>query len=132
MAAIAEHADAFVLPPHQGFQGDIAASSLLLLIQIKLTPRSGANNGAINRQEKYMKVDSHSLIKEFPAFREKIHSLKLSSSHFQKLFDEYDEVDKEISHLETEDSPVSDEHMEQLKKRRLHLKDELYAMLQKR
>lgn len=79
-----------------------------------------------------MKIDSHRLIEEFPLYREKIQSLKVSSSHFHKLFEEYDEVNKEINLLETADSPVSDEHMEQLKKRRLHLKDHLYAMLQTR
>jgi uncharacterized protein YdcH (DUF465 family) len=78
-----------------------------------------------------MKVDDHNLIKEFPLFREKIHALKISSSHFHKLFDEYNEVDKEIHLLEAEDSPVADEYMEQLKKRRLHVKDQLYAMLER-
>jgi len=79
-----------------------------------------------------MKVDEHSLIKEFPLFREKIQSLKMSSSHFHKLSDEYHDLDKEIHLLEAEDSPVADEYMEQLKKRRLHLKDQLYAMLERR
>lgn len=79
-----------------------------------------------------MNIDSHRLVEEFPQYRDKIQSLKVSSSHFHKLFNEYDEVNKEINLLETEDSPVSDEHMEHLKKRRLLLKDQLYAMLERK
>jgi len=93
---------------------------------------TGNQQYANNSWEKTMKVDDHSLINEFPSFREKIHSLKMSSSHFHKLFDEYHTVDKEVHLLEADDSPVADEYMEQLKKRRLHLKDELYAMLQRK
>ena len=53
----------------------------------------------------------------------------MSDHHFKKLFDEYHDVDKEIHRLESDDSPASDEHMETLKKQRLHLKDQLYGML---
>jgi len=77
-----------------------------------------------------MQIDNHSLINELPEYREKIHALKLSDRHFQKLFDEYHDIDKEIHRLEAADSPVADEHMEELKKKRLLLKDQLYAMLQ--
>lgn len=77
-----------------------------------------------------MQIDNHSLINELPEYREKIHALKISDRHFQKLFDEYHDIDKQVHRLESEDSPVSDEHMEELKKKRLHLKDQLYAMLQ--
>ena len=77
-----------------------------------------------------MQIDNHSLANELPEYREKIHALKLSDQHFHKLFNEYHEVDKEIHRLETEDSPVTDEHMETLKKQRLLLKDQLYARLQ--
>lgn len=77
-----------------------------------------------------MQIDNHSLINDLPEFKEKIHALKTSDRHFHKLFDDYHNVDKDIHRLETEDSPVSDEHMESLKKQRLLLKDQLYAMLQ--
>jgi hypothetical protein len=46
------------------------------------------------------------------------------------LFDEYHDVDKEIHRLEAADQPTTDEHMEELKKQRLSLKDELYRLLQ--
>jgi len=77
-----------------------------------------------------MQVERHSLINEFPEHRENIHNLKVSNHHFARLFDEYHHVDKEIHRLETEDQPVSDSYMEDLKKKRLNLKDELYQLLQ--
>lgn len=77
-----------------------------------------------------MQIDKHSLVNELPEFKDRIHALKTSDRHFQKLFDEYHDIDKDIHRLESEDSPVSDEHMESLKKQRLLLKDQLYVMLQ--
>jgi uncharacterized protein YdcH (DUF465 family) len=99
------------------------------LIQVKAANLPAIDNEK-NDGKPAMQIDNHSLINEFPLYREKIHALKTSSRHFLKLFDEYHAVDKEINRLETEDSPVTDEHMEQLKKKRLQLKDLLHVMLQ--
>jgi len=76
-----------------------------------------------------MQIDPHGLHHEFPEFNDKIHALKLSDPHFARLFKEYDELDKEIRHLETAGSPTSDRHLEELKLKRIHLKDSLYQML---
>jgi hypothetical protein len=77
-----------------------------------------------------MHVENHSLANEFPEHKERIHELKMNDRHFQRLFDEYHDVDKEIHRLESADQPTTDEHMEELKKQRLSLKDELYRLLQ--
>jgi hypothetical protein len=77
-----------------------------------------------------MHVENHSLANEFPEHKERIHELKMNDRHFQRLFDEYHDVDKEIHRLEAADQPTTDEHMEELKKQRLSLKDELYRLLQ--
>lgn len=77
-----------------------------------------------------MQIENHSLIKELPEYKDRIHELKMSDHHFQRLFDEYHTIDKEIHRLETEESPKTDEFMEDMKKNRLHLKDQLYTMLQ--
>jgi len=71
----------------------------------------------------------HDLVHELPEFKDKIHQLKLGNSHFSKLFDEYHEVNSEVLRLEAENIPVTDEAFEALKKQRLQLKDQLYAIL---
>lgn len=74
--------------------------------------------------------ENHNLIHEFPEHRERIHALKTGNQHFARLFEEYHEIDREIRRIETEVEPAADDYLESLKKRRVHLKDELYAMLQ--
>lgn len=76
-----------------------------------------------------MAIDHHDLAHEFSEHREKIHLLKMENAHFAKLFDEYGAVTKEVERLEGERIPVGDEVFEDLKKQRLLLKDQLYAML---
>ncbi|KUJ72618.1 YdcH family protein [Thiomicrospira sp. WB1] len=76
-----------------------------------------------------MALEHHDLAHEFPEFKERIHELKMNDAHFQKLFGQYDEATTKIEALEKEESPVADETMEDLKKQRLALKDDLYAML---
>ncbi len=73
--------------------------------------------------------ENHDLIHELPEFREKIHELKVSNNHFAKLFDEYHEVDHEVRRIEQALETPSDEYTEGLKKKRLHLKDALFEML---
>ena len=76
-----------------------------------------------------MSVEHHDLIHEFPELRERIHTLKVSDHHFRKLFDEYHGLTKDIEKMEDEVTPVTTRTEEVAKKRRLHLKDELYRML---
>jgi uncharacterized protein len=76
-----------------------------------------------------MNIEHHDLAHDFPEYREKIHNLKLQNAHFAKLFDEYHVVTKNVERLEGEDMPVSDETLEEQKKERIQLKDQLYAML---
>jgi len=73
--------------------------------------------------------EHHDLIHELPEYRDKIHEMKTGNAHFSKLFDEYHEVDHEIRRIEQEIETPSDEYTEELKKKRLLLKDELFAML---
>ncbi|WP_029933558.1 YdcH family protein [Thiomicrospira pelophila] len=76
-----------------------------------------------------MPLGHHDLAHEFPEFKERIHELKMNDAHFKKLFEEYDQATTKIEALEKQESPVADETMEDLKKQRLVLKDQLYAML---
>ena len=76
-----------------------------------------------------MHVEHHDLHHEFPEFSDAIHNLKVSNHHFGKLFTEYHELTAEIEQLETQDVPVDDFTIEEMKKKRVKLKDELYTML---
>jgi hypothetical protein len=71
----------------------------------------------------------HELAEEFPDLADKIHALKTSDAHFAKLADEYHELNRQIHRIETDVEPASDEHQNELRKQRMALKDEIYAML---
>jgi len=77
-----------------------------------------------------MSIEHHGLLHEFPQMRERIHELKTSNPKFAGLYRQYDETDKEIFRIEEEIETTSDQYAEDLKKRRVLLKDQLYAMLQ--
>jgi uncharacterized protein YdcH (DUF465 family) len=73
--------------------------------------------------------ESHQLLHEFPEHAQKIADLRANSDVFHNLMDEYDWLDSHIRNLEEVHIPVSDFHIEEMKKRRLHLKDKLYALI---
>jgi uncharacterized protein YdcH (DUF465 family) len=76
-----------------------------------------------------MQVEKHDLVHELPEYREQIHTLKMSNSHFSRLFDEYHARDHEIHRIEHGNEVSSDAYIEALKKQRLLLKDQLLALL---
>lgn len=76
-----------------------------------------------------MNQDHHPLAKDFPEFKDRIHTLKTSSTHFARLEKEYEDVDKAIVRLENGVEHASAAELEQKKQRRVALKDELYALL---
>lgn len=76
-----------------------------------------------------MHVEHHDLHHEFPEHTAAIHALKTGNNHFARLFDEYHELTNQVEKLAGQDVPVTDETFEELKKKRLKLKDELYAMI---
>ena len=73
--------------------------------------------------------EKHDLIHELPEHKERIHQLKISDEHFAKLFDEYHELDHEILRMEEGIETPSDDVLEELKKKRLYLKDQLFSMI---
>ena len=73
--------------------------------------------------------EKHDLIHEFPEFKDKIHELKMSNSHFAELFEQYHEVEHEVHRIEEGIETTSDEYLEERKKIRLNLKDQLFEML---
>ena len=77
-----------------------------------------------------MLSEKHDLVHELPEYRDTIHNLKMTNNHFARLFDEYHVVDHEVHRIETGVENTSDDYLEQRKKVRLHLKDELYRIIQ--
>lgn len=71
----------------------------------------------------------HSLIDEFPQCREQINQLKHDNPTFAKMAAEYHTIDHQLCGLTMRDIPTSDENYLALKKRRVKLKDQIYAML---
>jgi len=66
---------------------------------------------------------------EFPNLAEKIDALARTNSHFSHLYDQYNGLDAEIIKVEEDGTPMDDFSFENLKKKRLRLKDELYQIL---
>jgi uncharacterized protein YdcH (DUF465 family) len=74
-------------------------------------------------------MEKHDLHHEFPKHEERIHELKLTNNHFKKLFDEYHDVNKHIHSLEASEK-FTDEELNKLRAKRLHLKDELFGIIE--
>jgi len=67
----------------------------------------------------------------FPEFRDLISRLKTEDAHFSRLFDRHNELDHQISNMEAGVTPSDNAAIETLKKEKLQLKDQLYAVLKK-
>ena len=65
----------------------------------------------------------------FHEYRDEIHTLKMNNAHFEKIFDEHNELDDRIQKIENGEELMSDMELEVLKKQKLRLKDEAYAMI---
>lgn len=76
-----------------------------------------------------MQVEHHDLHHDFPELSDAIHALKVGNMHFAKLFATYHRLTGTVENLEEHDMPVSDFTLEDMKKERVRLKDQLYHML---
>lgn len=73
----------------------------------------------------------HDLVHEFPELEGKIDEMRANNATFAELMDAYDALDAKVRKLEELGTPVADETIEDLKKERLHLKDQLYDLLRR-
>ena len=73
----------------------------------------------------------HELADTFPEDAAALHRLKLTNAHFGRLAERHHIVNRAIHRIETEVEAASDERLEALKRERLHLLDEIAAMLEK-
>lgn len=72
----------------------------------------------------------HELHDEFPQDAEVLHCLKIGNPHFVQLADRHHAVNREIHRIAAEIEAASDERLEALKRERLHLLDEIAAMIE--
>lgn len=67
----------------------------------------------------------------FPEYRDLISKLKSEDRHFERLFDQHNELDEQITEMEKHVSLTGEQEIETLKKKKLALKDEIYQILLK-
>lgn len=73
--------------------------------------------------------EHHDLHHEFPEHKDAIHHLKMNNAHFQRLFKEYHNLTHEIESVEKNNSNISDDHLKEMKIKRLDLKDGMLQMI---
>ncbi|MBP1845969.1 uncharacterized protein YdcH (DUF465 family) [Rhizobium petrolearium] len=71
----------------------------------------------------------HHLAEEFPEYAVQMRHLRERDGHFHRICSEYEDVNHQIHKAETNIEPCDDIRMEEMRKRRLALKDEIYGML---
>lgn len=74
--------------------------------------------------------ERHDLPHEFPEHADLIAKLHESDTDFAALMDEYTALDAELHEIEENGTPITDEHAEEYKYKRLALKDKLFSILQ--
>ncbi|WP_442756015.1 YdcH family protein [Methylocystis sp. JAN1] len=72
---------------------------------------------------------AHELHEEFPEFAEAIHNLKAGNARFARIAEEYHTLNRAIHRMEANIEPADDATIEDLKKKRLSLKDEIAGFL---
>jgi uncharacterized protein len=76
-----------------------------------------------------MYILPHDVDHEFPEYSRLIHELKDRDGRLAELLDEYERVNAEIVDIEENEKPFHDFQFEDMKKRRLRLKDDIYLIL---
>ncbi len=71
----------------------------------------------------------HELAAEFPEKADLIHKLKTEDAHFARLAEEYHAINRQVHRAETNVEPMEELAEVDLRKKRAHLKDQIYAML---
>ncbi len=62
-------------------------------------------------------------------YREIISTLKVDNAHFAKIFEKHNELDQKITDIDEGREHASDLELDTMKKEKLKLKDEAYAMI---
>ena len=76
-----------------------------------------------------MHVEHHDLHHEFPEMHDAINSLRSANPMFARMYASYHRLTGKVEDLEEHDMPVDDFTIEDMKKHRVKLKDDLYHMM---
>lgn len=76
-----------------------------------------------------MHVDHHDIYTDFPEMRDAIDVLRAGNPYFARSMGVYSRLTGKVENLEEHDMPVADFTLEDMKKQRVKLKDELYHFL---
>jgi uncharacterized protein YdcH (DUF465 family) len=79
-----------------------------------------------------MSETGHDLQAPFPAQRETLHLLKLESAQYRELADRHHALALQIARIEGGMEAASDERLEEAKKQRLGMLDDIAAMIAER
>ena len=71
----------------------------------------------------------HTLAEEFPEQMDAIHARKISDPRFAKLLQDYDDVNDQVHRAETRIAPTEQLAENDLRKRRLQIKDSIVQTL---
>ncbi len=65
----------------------------------------------------------------FPQASGALQALKIGNAHFQALAEQFDALDTEAAHIEAGEEPASDARLEEIKKHRLAILDEIATLV---
>ncbi|WP_377289099.1 YdcH family protein [Rhizobium sp. SG2393] len=71
----------------------------------------------------------HELAEDFPQHVAAIRHLRATDGHFHRITEAYHEVNRALHRAETDIEPADDLRMQDMRKRRMALKDEIYGLL---
>jgi len=78
-----------------------------------------------------MELLRHDIETEFPELRNEIQTMKASHNGFARLYDRYGEVNRTITKVEMGHAAMTELALEDLKKQRVKLKDDMTQILRK-
>ena len=76
-----------------------------------------------------MYIQPHDVEHEFPEYKQTLQEMKSQDAHLAELIEEYEQLNAAIVDIEENEKPFQDFEFEDMKKRRLLLKDEIYFIL---
>ncbi len=76
-----------------------------------------------------MNIEHHDLHHDFPEMHDVINNLRSGNPLFAQMFASYNRLTGKVEDLEEHDMPVDDFTIEDMKKHRVKLKDDLYHMM---
>ena len=76
-----------------------------------------------------MHIEHHDLHHEFPEMHDAISTLRSANPMFARMYATYHRLTGKVEDLEEHDMPVGDFTIEDMKKQRVKLKDDLYHLM---